>query len=109
VLQNKKGEKRACLGKMGTRTRARMLALAPFPPFWSAAVTSRVKKIGRIFRNSTKTGGIGPVRIPKPSNLLFTVSKFQKKIKVSKKYKKTRSNSKVTSEEIFVKLSRLNW
>jgi hypothetical protein len=36
----------------------------------------------------TKTGGIGPVRILKPSNLLFTVSKFQKKIKVSKKYVK---------------------
>jgi hypothetical protein len=36
----------------------------------------------------TKTGGIGPVRISKPPNLLFTVSKFQKKIKVSKKYVK---------------------
>jgi hypothetical protein len=58
----------------------------------------------------TKTGGIGSVRILKPSNLLFTVSKFQKKIKVSKKYvKKTRSNFKVTSGEIFIKPSRLDW
>jgi hypothetical protein len=48
----------------------------------------RVKKIGRIFWNSVKTGGIGLVRIPKPPILLFTVSKFQKKIKVSKKYVK---------------------
>jgi hypothetical protein len=45
-------------------------------------------KTGRIFRNSAKTGGIGPVRILKPLNLMFTVSKFQKKIKVSKKYVK---------------------
>jgi hypothetical protein len=35
---------------------------------------------------------------------------FRKKIKVSKKIcKKTRSNSKVTNEEIFVKPSRLDW
>jgi hypothetical protein len=35
---------------------------------------------------------------------------FKKKIKVSKKIcKKTRSNSKITSEEIFVKPSRLDW
>jgi hypothetical protein len=42
----------------------------------------------------------------------FTVYCFKilEKIKVSKKYgKKTRSNSKVTSEEIFVKPSRLDW
>jgi hypothetical protein len=39
-------------------------------------------------QKSAESGGIGPVRIPKPSNLLFTVSKFQKKIKVSKKYVK---------------------
>jgi hypothetical protein len=57
-----------------------------------------------------KTGGIRPVQISKPPILLFNVSKFQKKIKDSKKYvKKTRSNSKVTSEEIFVKPSRLDW
>jgi hypothetical protein len=31
--------------------------------------------------NFLKFGGIGPVRIPKPPNLLFTVSKFQKKDK----------------------------
>jgi hypothetical protein len=48
----------------------------------------RVTKTGWIFRNSVKTDGIGPVRISKPLNLLFTVSKFQKKIKVSKKYVK---------------------
>jgi hypothetical protein len=41
--------------------------------------------------------------------ILFTVSKFQKKIKISKKYvKKTRSNSNVTSEEIFLKSSHLD-
>jgi hypothetical protein len=51
-------------------------------------VDIRVTKTGRIFRNSVKTSGIGPVRITKPSKLLFTVSKFQKKIKVSKKYVK---------------------
>jgi hypothetical protein len=47
-----------------------------------------VTKISQIFQNSVKTGEIGPARIPKPLNLLFTVSKFQKKIKVSKKYVK---------------------
>jgi hypothetical protein len=52
-----------------------------------------------------KTGGIS-----KPLILLFTVSKFQKKDKSQQKIcKKTRSNSKVTSEEIFVKPSRLDW
>jgi hypothetical protein len=50
--------------------------------------SKQVKKIGRIFRNSVKTDGIGPVQIPKPTDLLFTVSKIQKKIKVSKKYVK---------------------
>jgi hypothetical protein len=39
----------------------------------------------------------------------FTVSKLKKKEKNQKKCKKTRSNSKVTSEEIFVKPSRLDW
>jgi hypothetical protein len=47
--------------------------------FYSAWVGSRFKKISWIFRNSAKTGGIGPVRIPKLPNLLFIVSKFQKK------------------------------
>jgi hypothetical protein len=45
----------------------------------------------------------------KTAELLFTVSKFQKKIKARKICKKTRSNYKVTSEEIFVKPSRLDW
>jgi hypothetical protein len=54
----------------------------------SCQVDSRVTKTDRIFRNLAKTGRIGPVRITKPSNSLFTVSKFQKKIKVSKKYVK---------------------
>jgi hypothetical protein len=53
-----------------------------------AVGAGRVTKIGRIFRNSAKTGGIGPVRISNPPKLLFTVSKFQKKIKVNKKYVK---------------------
>jgi hypothetical protein len=35
--------------------------------------------------DSAKTGGIGSVRISKPSNLLFTVSKFQKKDKSQQK------------------------
>jgi hypothetical protein len=52
------------------------------------ALVRRVKKIGWIFWNLGKTGGIGLVWISKPLNLLFTVSKFQKKIKVSKKYVK---------------------
>jgi hypothetical protein len=73
------------------------------------SIMTRVTKTGRIFQNSAKTGGIGPVRILKPPNLLFTVSKFQKKIKARKICKKTRSNYKVTSEEIFVKPSRLDW
>jgi hypothetical protein len=42
-------------------------------------VTTRLKK---------PAGGIGPVRISKPPILLFTISKFQKKIKVNKKYVK---------------------
>jgi hypothetical protein len=39
----------------------------------------------------------------------FTVSKFQKKIKINKIYVQTRSNSKVSGEEIFVKSGRLGW
>jgi hypothetical protein len=56
--------------------------------FDGLVASDRVTKTGWIFQNLVKTGGIGPVRIPKPPNLLFTVSKFQKKIKVSKKYVK---------------------
>jgi hypothetical protein len=63
----------------GTRSKGRRFYMV---------VTSRVKKTVRNFRNSVKTSGIGPVRIPKPPILLFTVSKFQKKIKVSKKHVK---------------------
>jgi hypothetical protein len=68
-------------------------------------VWTRVTKTGHIFRNSEKTSRIGPVQIIKPSNIVHCF-KISKKIKISKKYvKKTRSNSKVTSEEIFIKPS----
>jgi hypothetical protein len=46
----------------------------------------------------------------KTAELLFTVSNFFKKDKNQQKIcKKTRSNSKVTSEEISVKPSHLDW
>jgi hypothetical protein len=45
----------------------------------------------------------------KTVKILFTVSKFQKKIKKENICKKTRSNSKVIGDEIFVKTGRLSW
>jgi hypothetical protein len=46
----------------------------------------------------------------KTVEILFIVSKFQKKIKIRKNIcKKTRSNSKVTGEEFFVKIDCLGW
>jgi hypothetical protein len=46
----------------------------------------------------------------KTAEILFTILKFLKKIKIRKNIcKKTRSNSKVTGEEIFIKPGRLDW
>jgi hypothetical protein len=71
---------------------------------------ARVKKTGRIFRNLAKPGEIGPVRISKTPNYCLLFQNFKKKDKSQQKIcKKTRSNSKVTNEEIFVKPSRLDW
>jgi hypothetical protein len=74
-------------------------------------VLSRVTKTGRFFLKITKNrrNRTGP-DLKTAEKILFTVSKFQKKIKISKIYvKKTRSNSKVTGEEIFVKPDHLGW
>jgi hypothetical protein len=46
---------------------------------------SRVNKFGALYQNSLKFDGFGTVRIQKSLNLLFSVSKFKKKIKISKK------------------------
>jgi hypothetical protein len=74
---------------------------------WRAGALHRVKKTGRI---SAKTGGIGPVRITKPAGGTVHCFKISEKDKSQQKIcKKTRSNFKVTSEEIFVKPSHLNW
>jgi hypothetical protein len=72
-------------------------------------VWTRVTKTGHIFRNSEKISGIGPVRIPKPLNIVHCFKISEKNKNQQKICKKTRSNSKVTSEEIFIKSSRLDW
>jgi hypothetical protein len=71
----------------------------------------------RIWRiNSTNSAHFAEIRRIRASpnskitKFTFHCSKFHKKIKISKKIcKKTRSNSKVTGEEIFVKPDRLGW
>jgi hypothetical protein len=69
-------------------------------------VRRRVTKTGPIFQNSVKINGIRRSEFKNRRNIVhyFKISEKDKKI-----CKKTRSNSKVTGEEIFIKPGRLDW
>jgi hypothetical protein len=81
---------------------ARIIVLRPW-----GVILGRVTKNRSVFPKITENrrNQTGPnLKIAE-----FTVSKFQKKIKINKIYVQTRSNSKVSGEEIFVKSGRLGW
>jgi hypothetical protein len=81
------------------------------PPYWDESCLTQGYKNRPNFLKFGKNrwNRAGPNL--KTTEILFTVSKFQKKIKKSEEkiYVKTRSNSNVTGEEIFIKPGRLGW